>query len=99
MRVLVHDVDLRQVVPQAGLKIVGIVRRRHLHRARAELRLCQFIGDDGNLAVHQRQQNMLAVQMRVALVFLVHGNAVSPSMVSGRVVATVMNSSRCPMTG
>ncbi len=74
MRVLVHHVDLRQVVAFAGLEIVGIVRRRHLHRAGAELRLRQFVGDDGNLAVHQRQQNLLAVQMRVALVFCIYGN-------------------------
>ena len=38
VRVLVHDVDLRQIVPQPGLKVVGIVRGRHLHRAGAELR-------------------------------------------------------------
>jgi hypothetical protein len=74
VRVLVHHVDLRQVVAQAGLKIVGIVRRSHLHRAGAELGLREFVGDDGNLAVHQRQQNALAVKMRVAFVFRVHRN-------------------------
>ena len=74
VRVLVHHVDLRQVVAQSRLKIVGIVRRRDLHRAGAELRLREFVGDDRNLALHQRQQNILAVQMRVALVFRVHGD-------------------------
>ena len=70
--VLVHDVDLRQVVPQASLKVVGIVRRRHLHRAGPELRVRQFVGDDRNLPIHQRQQNFLPVQMLVAFVLLVH---------------------------
>ena len=57
VRVLVHHVDLRQIVAQSGLKIVGIVRRRHLHRAGAELRLREFVGDDRNLAIHQRNEN------------------------------------------
>jgi hypothetical protein len=55
-----------------SLEVIRIVRRRHLHCARAELRLRQFIGDDRNLPLHQRQQNMLAVQMRVALIFRIH---------------------------
>ena len=71
MSVLVHDVDLRQVVAQAGLEVIGIVRRRHLHRAGAELRIRQLVGDDRNLPIHQRQQNFLPVQMLVAFVFLV----------------------------
>jgi len=70
--VLVHDVDLRQVVPQAGLEVVGIVGRRYLHGASAEFRIRQLVGDDWNLAIQQRQQNFLAVQMLVAFVFLVH---------------------------
>ena len=72
--VLVHDVDLRQVVALAGFEIVGIVRGRYLYCAGTELGLREFVDDDGNLAIHQRQQNFLAVQMRVALVFFVDGN-------------------------
>ena len=41
--VLVDHFDLRQVVAQSGLEVVGIVRRRDLHRAGAELRLRQFV--------------------------------------------------------
>src|SRR2546426_2112 len=70
--VLVHHIDLRQVMPQPGLKIIGIVRRRDLHRARPELRLREVIGNDRNLAVHQRQQNFFPMQMPVALVFFVY---------------------------
>ena len=71
---LVHHRNLGQLVAQPGLKVIGIVRRSHLHRARAELRLRQFVGDYGNLAIHQRQQNFLAMQMDVALVLRVHRN-------------------------
>ena len=69
--VLVHDVDLRQVVAQARLEVIGIVRRCHFHRAGAELRIRQLVGDDRNLPLHQRQQNLLPVQMLVAFVLLV----------------------------
>ncbi len=67
-RVLVHEIDLRQIVSQSRLKVIGIVRRRHLHRAGSELRLRQFVGNDRNLALHQRQQNFLAVQVLIAFV-------------------------------
>ena len=73
LRDFVHHVDLRQVVAQAGLEVVGIVRRRDLHRAGAELGIGEdVVGDDRDLAIHQRQQHFLAVQMPVALVAGVH---------------------------
>jgi hypothetical protein len=72
VRVLVHHVDLRQPVTQAGLKIVRIVRRSYLYCTRAKFGLRQFVGDDRNLAPHQRQQNFLAVQMRVTLILRVY---------------------------
>ncbi len=73
LRDFVHHVDLRQLVAQPGLEVVGIVRRRHLHRAGAELRVGEdVIGDDRDLAIHQRQHDHLAVQMPVALVAGVH---------------------------
>ena len=37
--VLIEHFDLRQIVAQASLKIVGIMSRRHLHRAGAEFGL------------------------------------------------------------
>ncbi len=73
LRDFVHHVNLRQVVAQAGLEIVGIVRRRDLHRAGAELGIGEdVVGDDRDLAIHQRQQDFLPVQMTVALVGGVH---------------------------
>ena len=72
--VLVHDFDLQQIVANSRLKIVGIVCGRDLHRASAELGLCEFIGDDRDLAIHQRQQNSFSVQVGVALIALIHRN-------------------------
>ncbi len=75
LRDFVHHVDLRQVVAQSGFEVVGIVRRRDLDRAGAELGIGEdVVGDDRDLAIHQRQQNVLAVQMAVALVAGVHGD-------------------------
>jgi hypothetical protein len=48
------------------------VGRRHLHHAGAELAVDVFVGDDGDVAVHQRQLHRLADQVAVALVFRVH---------------------------
>ena len=58
--VLVDHLDARQVVALAGFEVVGIVRRRDLHRARAESELGHVIENDRNLAIHQRQPHGLA---------------------------------------
>ncbi len=64
----VDDLDFRQIVPLAGFEIVRIVRGRHLHDAGAELRIGERIENDRNLAIHQRQDDGLAVQVGVAFV-------------------------------
>ena len=57
---------------KAGLKVIGIVCRSHLHCASAELGLRQFIGNNWDLAIHQRQQNSLSMQVPVAFIFFVY---------------------------
>ena len=52
---LIHHVNLRQIVAQPGLKVVGIMRRCYLDRAGAELRVGQVVEDDADLALQQRQ--------------------------------------------
>ena len=49
-RVLVHDVDDRQVVTLADLVVVGVVAGRDLQRARAEFAIHVLIGDDRDAA-------------------------------------------------
>ena len=70
--VLGHHVDLRKLMPAPHFEIVRIVRRSYFHRPGAEFAIHISVGDDGNFAVHQRQQNLLAHQMPVALVFRMH---------------------------
>ena len=51
-RVLVEDVDLRQVVGLTHGIVVGVVSRRYLDEARAEVGIDMPILKDGDLAVH-----------------------------------------------
>ena len=68
-RVLVQDGDHRQLVPEPRLVVVKVVGRRHLHHAGAERHVHQLrVRDDGDLAVHERQQDRLSDQPRVAFV-------------------------------
>ena len=62
------------MVPLAEREVVGIVRGRHLHRAGAELAADPLVEHDGNLAIHQRQAQLFAVQMQVALVLGMNGH-------------------------
>jgi hypothetical protein len=67
-RVLVEDVDLLEIMTQPDLEVVGIVRRRHFHETRPELRIDELIRDDGDLALGQRQAHRLADQVLVPVV-------------------------------
>ena len=69
---LIEHADLRQIVPPADLEIVEVVRRRDLDRARAFFRIGIVVGDDRNSASDQRQNHMLADQVRVALIVRMH---------------------------
>ena len=73
--VIRHDIDFRQLVPLANLKVVGIMRRRNFHRAGSKLAVHHLVGNDGYLAVHQRQQRLLANQLLVSFVFRMHGHS------------------------
>ncbi len=57
----------------AECEIVGIVGRGYLDRAGAEFAADPLVEDDGDLAVHQWQAELFAVEMEVALVFRMNG--------------------------
>ena len=59
-RVLINHHHARQVVPLRDGVVIGIVGGRHLHRARAELRVHKLIGDNGNDSPQQRQNELAA---------------------------------------
>jgi hypothetical protein len=55
-------------------EVVGVVGRRDLERAGAELHVHILVGDDGDLAVHEGQDHGLADHVLVARVIGVHGH-------------------------
>ena len=57
---LVNHHHARQVVALGNVEVVRIVRGRHLHGAGAELRVHELVGDDGNHAPEQRQNDLAA---------------------------------------
>ena len=90
----IQHVDERQVVAPSDLEVVEVVGGRDLDRTGALLRIGIFVGDDRDAAADQRQDRVAADRARrSARRSGCTATAVSPSMVSGRVVATVMKSS------
>ena len=77
-RVVGHHVDLFQAMTLAGFEVVGVVRGGELHYAASEFAVHETVRDDGNFAIHQRQQNFAPHQARVALIVRVHGHARIP---------------------
>ncbi len=73
-RVLVHHRDVRQAVALADLEVVRVVGRGHLDGAGAELRVDVLVGDDRDPAAGERQLDLGADQVPVALVVRVDGD-------------------------
>ena len=74
LAVVVDDLEDRQVVAQADLVVVHVVRRGHLQAAGTEVHLHVIVLDHGDFAVDQRDQDLLAAQPVVALVVRVHAD-------------------------
>ena len=55
-------------------EVVGIVRGRDFDRAGAEFAADPGIDDDGDFAIHERQAQLFAVEMQVALVLGMNGD-------------------------
>ena len=67
-----EDGDERQVVALRTGVVIEVVGAGDLHAARAEFAVNEVIGNDGDLAVAQRQVHHLAQKMFVAFVFRMH---------------------------
>ena len=70
----VQNVDHRQTVALAHLEVVEVVRRGDLHRAGAGFGIGVLVGDDGDAPAHQRQDDVLADDVLVALIVRVDGH-------------------------
>ena len=71
-RVEADDLDLGEVVPPSDLEVVRVVRRSHLQRAGPDRGVDVLVGDDGHLALDQRDDRAPADQLPVTLVAGVH---------------------------
>ena len=60
------------LIALADKEVVGVVRGRDLHDAGAELAVDVVVGDDGDLAAGERQDDGLADEVRIAVVLGVH---------------------------
>ncbi len=72
LRVQREDGDHFQLVALAHGIVVEVMRGRDLHHAGAEFLVHVFVGDDGDGAVAQRQRDLLADEVLVALVLGMH---------------------------
>ena len=75
----------------ADFEVVEVVGRRDFHRARAFFRIRVIVGDNDDIAVHDRQPYRLANEIRVALVFGTHRDRRIAEHGFGSVVATIIN--------
>ena len=73
--IIVHDVDLRQVVTFSDFKVVRVMCRCDLNRTCSEFFVYIFIGDHRNLSVCERKLQHLADEILVALIFRIYGNS------------------------
>ena len=72
LRIGGEDVDDRKLVTQADFVIVEIVCRGDLHTPRSEFGIDIGIADDRNRPVGQRQPQLLADEMPIALIIRMH---------------------------
>src|SRR3546814_12839135 len=56
----------------ADFKVVEVVTRRDLHRARTKFRIGMLVGDDGDKASGNRQAHLLANQRLISRIFRIH---------------------------
>ena len=72
--IVVHDVDLRQVVTFAHLKVVGVVSRRDLYSAGSKFLVYVIVCHNGDLPVYQRQDRCFSYNIFVSFILRMYGN-------------------------
>ena len=71
----IDDDDLRQIVPQSHLKVVRVVRRRHLDRARPKCGIDIGVGKERDAPSHDGQNQRFPDEMFVPFVVRVYRDA------------------------
>ena len=72
--IVVHDVELRQVMPFSHFKVVGVVSRCDLHGTGSEFFVYIVVRHNGDLPVCQRKQTFLSYDVFVSLVIRMHSD-------------------------
>ena len=72
--VIVHDVDLRQVMALAYLEVIRVVSRCDLHRSGTELFVYIIIRNDRDFPAYKRQDYILPYNIFIALVIRMNGD-------------------------
>ena len=73
-RVVVHNIDLRQVMTLPDFEIIWVMGRRDLNRTGSEFLVYIIICHDRNLSVHKRQKRFLSYDILVSVVVRMYGN-------------------------
>ena len=73
-RIVIHDIDLRQIMSLANLKVVRVVCRCDLYASGSKFFIYVRIRDHRDLTISQRQLQHLADQILVSFIFRVYGN-------------------------
>ena len=72
--IVVHDVDLRKVVPLSHLEVVRVMGGGDLHHAGPEFHVHIRIRNDGDQPVHEGQKHLSSHQILIARILRVHGH-------------------------
>ena len=72
--VIVHDIDFRQIMTLAHLKVIGVMGRCDLYSAGSEFFIYIGIRHDRDFFAHQRQDCFLSYDVFVALIIRMYGD-------------------------
>ncbi len=72
--IVVEDVDLGEAVALSHLKVVGVVGRGDLNDTGTEFHINILVGHDGDLSVHEGQEDLFAHQILIAVILGIHGH-------------------------
>ena len=70
--VIGHHVDYRQIMAQANLKVIRVMRRGDLYHAGSEFHINIIVGDNRDFPADQRQSQCLAHQMPVSFILRIY---------------------------
>ena len=68
-RIIVHDVDFRQVVPPADFEVVRVMSRRNFYDARTKFHIHILVFNDRNRLIYNGKPYHSAFQISISFIF------------------------------